>query len=41
LAYTQEEIKKIIEYYWNKKEQSRPQLYFDFEELEHVYELFG
>lgn len=38
---SQAEIEKMVRFYWDKKEQSRPQLYFDFEELEHVYELFG
>jgi glutaredoxin len=45
IAYDQksnaEEKAKEINDYWNKKEQSRPQLFFDFGELEHVYELFG
>ena len=40
-TYTEEELDVLTRYYWNKKEQSRPQLFFDFGELEHVYELFG
>lgn len=40
-TYTEEELKKILRYYWNKKSESRPELFFDFRELEHVYELFG
>lgn len=39
--YTEEELDKLIHHYWNKKSQSRPVLFFDFEELEHVYELLG
>ena len=39
-AYTDEEIEKVVNYYWQKKEENRPQLFFDFCELEHVYELF-
>ena len=40
-SYTEKELDALTKHYWNKKEQSRPQLYFDFGELEHVYELFG
>ena len=40
-SYTEDELDKLTRHYWNKKGQSRPQLYFDFGELEHVYELFG
>lgn len=40
-TYTEEELDTLIHLYWNKKSQSRPQLFFDFGELEHVYELFG
>ena len=40
-TYTEKELEVLTKHYWNKKEQSRPQLYFDFGELEHVYELFG
>lgn len=39
--YTEEELDKLIHHYWNKKSESRPALFFDFEELEHVYELLG
>ena len=31
----------MLHFYWQKKSESRPELFFDFEELEHVYELFG
>ena len=40
-TYTDKELDVLTKYYWSKKEQSRPQLFFDFGELEHVYELFG
>lgn len=40
-TYTENELDILTRHYWNKKEQSRPQLFFDFGELEHVYELFG
>ena len=40
-TYTEKELNVLTRHYWNKKEQSRPQLFFDFGELEHVYELFG
>lgn len=40
-TYTEDEIDTLIRHYWSKKQQSRPQLFFDFGELEHVYELFG
>ena len=39
--YTEKELDVLTHHYWNKKSQSRPQLFFDFGELEHVYELFG
>ena len=40
-TYTEQELDALTHYYWDKKSQSRPQLFFDFGELEHVYELFG
>ena len=40
-TYTEKELETLVHHYWNKKSQSRPQLFFDFGELEHVYELFG
>ena len=40
-TYTEDEIDTLIRHYWSKKQQSRPLLFFDFGELEHVYELFG
>lgn len=40
-TYTEDELDTLIRHYWQKKQQSRPLLFFDFSELEHVYELFG
>lgn len=40
-TYTEKELGKLAHHYWNKKSQLRPVLFFDFAELEHVYELFG
>ena len=40
-TYTEDELDTLIKHYWQKKQQSRPLLFFDFGELEHVYELFG
>ena len=40
-TYEEKELKKTLRYYWSKKSESRPELFFDFENLEHVYELFG
>ena len=40
-CYTEKQLDSLIRHYWDKKSQSRPELFFDFRELEHVYELFG
>ena len=40
-TYTEEELDTLIHLYWNKTSSPRPVLFFDFGELEHVYELFG
>ena len=40
-TYTEEELDQLLHFYWQKKSESRPELFFDFGELEHVYELFG
>ena len=40
-TYTEKELDTLAHLYWNKKSESRPQLFFDFGELEHVYELFS
>ena len=34
-------LKKISDFCWEKKQELRPKIFFDFENLEHVYELFG
>ena len=39
-SYVEDDFKKLYKFYWDKKSQSRPVVYFDFEELEHVYRLF-
>ena len=40
-TYTEKELDTLIHLYWNKTSSPRPVLFFDFGELEHVYELFG
>ena len=40
-TYTEEELDILIHLYWDKTSSPRPVLFFDFGELEHVYELFG
>ena len=40
-TYTEKELDTLIHLYWNKSSSPRPVLFFDFGELEHVYELFG
>lgn len=40
-TYGEKELNALAHYYWDKKSDLRPLLFFDFEELEHVYELFG
>lgn len=39
-SYSEEELDKLIHFYWEKHDCARPQICFDFCELEHVYELF-
>ena len=39
-AYSEAELKKISDYLWIKNSEARPQRFFDFCELEHVYQLF-
>lgn len=39
-TYTAAEQEKLVKFLWQKREEKRPLLYFDFGELEHVYELF-
>ena len=40
-TYTEKELDTLIHLYWDKTSSPRPVLFFDFGELEHVYELFG
>ena len=40
-TYTEKELDTLIHLYWDKSSSPRPILFFDFGELEHVYELFG
>ncbi len=40
-TYTEADLEKILKFYWDKKSESRPAIYFDFTDLEHIYELFG
>ena len=40
-TYSEQDLEKVLKFYWNKKSESRPVIFFDFANLEHVYELFG
>ena len=40
-TYTENELLRVLRFYWDKKSESRPAIFFDFTELEHIYELFG
>ena len=40
-TYTDNDLSKLLKFYWDKKTESRPTIFFDFTELEHVYELFN
>ena len=40
-TYTEKELDTLTHFYWERKDTARPVLFFDFGELEHVYELFG
>ena len=40
-TYTDSDLSKVLKFYWDKKSESRPTIFFDFTELEHVYELFS
>lgn len=39
-SFSENELKKISKFLWLKKEEERPPHFFDFSELEHVYNLF-
>ena len=40
-TYTEADLAKVLKFYWDKKSESRPVVFFDFTELEHIYELFS
>ena len=40
-TFNEQNLKEIFKFYWNKKSESRPMIFFDFTNLEHIYELFG
>lgn len=40
-TYTEADLEKVLKFYWDKKSSARPVIYFDFTNLEHIYELFG
>lgn len=37
--YTEEELKRISEFYWKQKNEEKKEVYFDFCNIEHVYHL--
>lgn len=37
--FREEDIETLVKFYWQKRDCAKPQLYFDFVELEHVYQL--
>lgn len=40
-TYSESDLQKISQFYWDKQSSPCPVICFDFENLEHVYELFG
>lgn len=40
-TYNDSDLQKVLQFYWSKKSESRPVIFFDFGNLEHIYELFG
>ena len=40
-SYSEKDLKVISKFFWSKKEESNTKIFFDFENLEHVYELFN
>ncbi len=40
-TYSDSDLRKVLQFYWSKKSESRPEIFFDFRNLEHIYELFG
>lgn len=40
-TYNDSDLRKVLQFYWSKKSESRPAIFFDFRNLEHIYELFS
>ena len=40
-TYSESDLQKVFRFYWDKKSDARPVIFFDFTNLEHIYELFG
>ena len=40
-TYSESDLQKVLQFYWDKKSDARPAIFFDFANLEHIYELFG
>ena len=40
-TYSESDLQKVLQFYWDKKSDVRPAIFFDFANLEHIYELFG
>ena len=40
-TYTEEEQLKMLKFLWEKREEKPNNFFFDFRELEHIYQLFG
>lgn len=40
-TYNESDLQKVLQFYWSKKSESRSTIFFDFGNLEHIYELFG
>ena len=40
-TYNDSDLQKVLQFYWSKKSDARPAIFFDFGNLEHIYELFG
>lgn len=40
-SYSNSDLRKISEFYWSKQSNARPSFFFDFCDLEHIYEFFG
>ena len=40
-TYSENDLRTVSKFYWQKKDEKRPKIFFDFTELEHIYELFN